>query len=397
MRLIDESKLLPLLQERLAGSEEVSVAIAWIRCGHPLDALLRFATRCPGKLRVICGVNGFLTEPKALLDLGRVARLKIAYGTAGTKFHTKLFLFSSAVGTVFWVGSANLTESAFSSNRELVCEIPDEGSAALAFENYWAEFSEPDEDWLIQYEVLYTQAAKPSDPFRHLDAPKIKAPVSDAWIEYVTRLKAKNEKRLEWIARQLPEVTAIGGGDWQQLTKDDAQKLLGIAKGYGGLGRLIGAGVVKNIFYEASWKNLKTRQSIANALGVIPPDPGVPAFEPMLTRAFELITNLDRVNVGTVTRLLAVRHPDRFVSVNGASIAGLAKLSGMSQKELGTAKGYAALIRWVMNQTWWNCADPEDDTSLYWRHRAALLDIIAYSGDPEKGTEAERDYDPQYE
>lgn len=55
-----------------------------------------------------------------------------------------------------------------------------------------------------------------------------------------------------WIAGQLPEVTQIGLSDWQQLSKTGAEKLLGIAKTYGALGRLKGAGVVKNIFYEPS-------------------------------------------------------------------------------------------------------------------------------------------------
>ncbi len=397
MRLIDESELLSMLQERLDTSAEVRIAIAWIRCGRPLDALLQFGRRCPGKLRVVCGVNGFLTEPTALFDLRRFAKLKIAYGTAGTKFHTKLLLFSSPSGTLSWIGSANLTESAFSSNRELVCEMPDNGSAALAFENYWKEFTEPNDEWLTEYRALSTQVSEPTSSLRHLGAPKLKSSVAEAWIDYVARLKAKNEERLDWIARQLPKVTAIGRSDWQQLTKIDAEKLLGIAKGYGGLGRLIGAGTVKNIFYEANWKNLRTRRRIVDALDVIPSDPGSPAFEPMLRRAFDLVTSLDRVDVGTVTRLLAVRQPDRFVSVNGASKAGLAKLSGVSQSDLSTAKGYAALIRWVMEQAWWNCSDPKDDTSLYWRQRAALLDVLSYSGDPEKGTEAEVLYDPQDE
>jgi hypothetical protein len=113
----------------------------------------------------------------------------------------------------------------------------------------------------------------------------------------------------------------------------------------------------------------------------------------MIKRAFDLITSLNRVNVATVSRLLAVRHPDRFVSVNKASIAGLSQLSGISQTDLHTSAGYVALIRWVMSQPWWSAPDPQDETSLYWRQRAALLDILTYAGDPSKGTESEVDYD----
>jgi hypothetical protein len=112
----------------------------------------------------------------------------------------------------------------------------------------------------------------------------------------------------------------------------------------------------------------------------------------MLKRAFDLVSNLANVNVATVTRLLAVRNPDRFVSVNGASIVGLSQLSGITQKDLCTSSGYVALIRWVMSQPWWATADPEDKTSIIWQQRAAMLDILAYDGEVSKGMESDDDH-----
>lgn len=398
MRLIDEVALLGRLQQHLETSNSVDIAIAWIRCGRPLEAILTYARSNPGKLRVLCGVNGFITEPAALSQLYGAARLKIAYGTSGKKLHSKIFLFHDATATTVWVGSANLTESAFSVNRELVCETMDDGSASRIFEDYWQSFESPDSEWLEKYAALCSQV--PPSPFTgvpNLGEPQGRPPVSDDWKAYVARLRSKDRTRLDWIAGQLPEVTQIGLSDWQQLSKTDAKKLLGIAKTYGALGRLKGAGVVKNIFYDPSWKNLGIRQKIEEALNVIPPNPSAPAFEPMIKRAFDLVTSLDRVNVATVSRLLAVRHPDRFVSVNAASVAGLSQLSGISQTDLHTSVGYVALIRWVMNQPWWSTPDPKDETSAYWQQRAALLDILAYSGDPSKGTESEAPYEPSDE
>src|SRR5207249_4128612 len=108
----------------------------------------------------------------------------------------------------------------------------------------------------------------PPDPtagIRHLNGPT-EASVSVDWLTYVSALRNKNQQRLDWIAGHLPEVTAIVLGDWQSISKPSAEKLLGITAGYGGLGRLIGAGVVKNIFFESSWKNLQTRKKIRSAL-----------------------------------------------------------------------------------------------------------------------------------
>jgi HKD family nuclease len=393
MKLVDEGDLYDRLQRLLAVSTSVDIAMAWIRCGGPLNAILDFAKAHPGRLRVLCGVNGFLTQPKALSQLRETAQLKIAYGTSGKKLHSKMFLFHGPAATVVWVGSANLTESAFSVNRELVCEVQDDGSGGGIFDAYWNEFEAPDTDWLKKYAALCEQMPSPPPAVvPNLDAPRGRRAVSEDWIAFVAKLRSKSEQRLEWIAGQLPHVTHIGLSNWQQLSKPEAEKLLGIAKGYGGLGRLKGAGVVKNIFYEPSWKNLRTREAIETALTVIPLDPLAPAFEPMVKRAFDLVTSLDKVSVATVTRLLAIRHPDRFVSVNGASVAGLSQLSGIPQTDLHTSAGYVALIRWVMSQPWWATADPEDETSIYWRQRAALLDILVYAGDTTKGMEPEDDY-----
>jgi hypothetical protein len=58
-----------------------------------------------------------------------------------------------------------------------------------------------------------------------------------------------------------------------------------------------------------------------------------------------------------------------------------------------TQSEYVALIRWVMNQPWWSAPDPQDETSLYWGQRAALLDILTYSGGPSKGTRSEGNHE----
>ena len=137
MKLIDEGGLYDRMQELLAMSTSVDIAMAWVRCGKPLDAILSFAKAHPGKLRVLCGVNGFLTEADALFQLHETGQLKIAYGTSGMKLHSKMFLFRDYTSTTAWVGSANLTDSAFSLNRELVCEFQDNGTGEKIFEAYY--------------------------------------------------------------------------------------------------------------------------------------------------------------------------------------------------------------------------------------------------------------------
>jgi len=398
MRLLTETTLASRLAELLAGSKQIDIAVAWVWTSSPFEQILAFAEANPGQTRVLCGIHGYMTCPDALHKLFSTTKLKIAYGSHGQKLHSKLFIFRGEEN-LFWIGSANLTEAGFSRNREVVWEGTLDTTVENLFEGYWAEFCEPDIEWLEGYKRAFDQTPEtPNGPQTRQPAKRIPAPVPPIfqpdWLSHVERLRAKNADRLEWLSDQLPEVSAIAQQDWQTLSKLDARKLLGVEAQFGGLGRLKGAGMVNNIFYEASLKNLKIRKLFQDAIEKIPKDVNAPAFDTMVKNAFELITNVHRVNVGTATRLLAVRYPDRFVSINDESSREFSRLSAIPQKQLRTSDGYVALVKWIRQQKWWQSSDPANETSKFWRQRAALMDILTYAGDPHEDMDRLDAYDP---
>jgi HKD family nuclease len=180
--LLQESQLLDRLILRLSKSESVDVAIAWIRRGKALDALLDFAKAHPQRVRILCGVNGYLTEPQALSAIRSCCVLKIAYGTSGIKLHSKIFIFREGSSTRLWVGSANLTESAFSTNREVVAEVEDYGEGIALFERYWAEFDKPDDVWMDDYASAYALvASKPPAYPLQVGPPRKSQLIAPAW------------------------------------------------------------------------------------------------------------------------------------------------------------------------------------------------------------------------
>ena len=80
----------------------------------------------------------------------------------------------------------------------------------------------------------------------------------------------------------------------------------------------------------------------------------------MAIEAYEALTDLKEVGSGIATRLLALARPDRSVSLNGSSKAGLAKSFGLTSSTLGTSRNYGRLLENIYNQTWFCEPAPKD-------------------------------------
>ncbi|WP_057920472.1 hypothetical protein [Lysobacter capsici] len=77
------------------------------------------------------------------------------------------------------------------------------------------------------------------------------------------------------------------------------------------------------------------------------------------------------------SRLLSVKRPDVFVSVNNGSKPKLARLIG--GKRIDTVKQYLALLDRIWSTKWYGASEPEDEHSAsIWCCRAALLDSALY-------------------
>ena len=95
--------------------------------------------------------------------------------------------------------------------------------------------------------------------------------------------------------------------------------------------------------------------------------------------AVDTIVRLPRFSMATATRLLTLARPDRAVSINGASKAGLARLTGRTQYWISEPRNYGMLLRWVYAQRWYQSPVPADAGEAgLWQARAALLDVLAY-------------------
>ncbi len=378
-------------------ASEVDIAVAWITSQDLVEDIVKFAGVPGNRVRVIAGVHDFLTSPSALRSLHANRLVKIGVPRSGEKFHVKLYLFKLKSHRVCWVGSANLTDAGFSKNIELIHEHEDDGMGADWFQREWHSFNHPDEQWLVDYELMcVAQSGKVQQK------PQMHAPVElghplDSWHAFVGALVSADEQWIEksegnhgvfsgkntylGVIRNAQPLFNVG---WESLSKDDARVLLGLpgegGVDYGLLGSMKGAGVAKNVFLEASPKNVKTRQEIKLALDDLRRVP-TSALPLVARRAHEIITNREGFDFAVATRLMALARPEALVSVNSESAERLAQWSSFSVNSIKTSKGYEKLIKWVIESKWWSAPKPSESLEYdLWLYRGALIDALVYQG-----------------
>jgi len=327
--------------------------------------------------------------------------LRIGFAGKGFTFHPKLHIFHLTSKIVTWIGSANLTESAFNGNVELVAEFEDQGEAIAWFDAAWQASPVPDDDWLHSYqekaslsrpsaEAVVPQMEPPTDPFA--------APFEN-WPKYLRALRILDK---QWLQRYDSRYGVLSGEnsyvttieaakplfdkDWSTLSESDAKILLGLkgpnSNDYGLLGAMSRALTAKNTLLTANPRNLPRRQRIVEALREVIRSRNDKAFLTTLRRGYEAIDQLPGFGEGVTSRLLALAKPDVLVSVNNQSIEGLSKLCGIPTSKLKTPEGYIKLIQWVMNSEWWKSPRPKDPgEARIWQVRAALLDGLVYNGE----------------
>ncbi len=394
--LLELSSLTARWTELLSIASRVDIAVAWITNDDRTDDLVSFAAAHGRQVRVIVGVGDYLTSPSCLRRLHGTGLVKIGIGEQGCTFHPKLYLFTLPDGLVCWVGSANLTMSGFGRNTELVHEYLDDGTTAAWFARAWGCYEYPTLEWLDEYEERARSVPKTTAVVQ-MPAPTPPADPLESWPAYYAALWGADKK---WAAKYGGTMGIFSGHnsylltlraarpliakDWATLSTTEGRVLLGLVDGetdYGLLGSMQAAGTAKNVFLDATPKNLKTRRAIQDEIQNLLRVPLNSSFPLMARKAHEVITNREGFDVGVATRLLALARPEVLVSVNSESMNRLAQWSGLPVAQIRTSAGYERFVKWIMNGKWWNSPEPEDPLEREaWSYRAALIDGLVYEG-----------------
>lgn len=167
------------------------------------------------------------------------------------------------------------------------------------------------------------------------------------WNAYITLLRQqdalwarhRDNISLSSYLRCLEDARAVLSlPSWDELSHREATILLGLGTQYGPhglLGSLRGAGIVKTTFMQDIPEYRHMRIRIRDAILAAREAETIMDFIRCAQTAVDTIVRLPRFSMATATRLLTLARPDRAVSINGASKAGLARLTGASPGTTG--------------------------------------------------------------
>lgn len=391
------------MREILKWADSIDFAYAWMtsrRDGfdlwHALDET---------KIRHgVVGLNFSRTEPRVLrFFFENVSKkVRIIEDAQGT-FHPKVLVAAKGNERRAILGSSNFTHEGFGENTELNVLL--EGTAGdPAFQvlddvilAQWLRADGLTRERLASYDLQYEAARRLPRPRRSgihagmsssrrksrgvMTAESLDLP----WKEYAQLLQGRLEF---WIDEEmckeieipfLTEVEEIQGllegDDFEDLEIDDRRRVAGIKLGYGWLGASRSNRPFARLVRDEE-------HVIGRIVARIPLHGhyGLDARVEMTQRAFDEAERISGVGIATVTRLLSVKRPDWFITVNGGNRKRMKRAFDETPDDLDVDR-YLALLQRIWGLPWWNPRSaPKGDSfqSRLWRARVALLDAFFY-------------------
>ncbi|MGH7243399.1 MAG: phospholipase D family protein [Phycisphaerales bacterium] len=391
------------LSEAAQTAHSVRILAAWATCGAGLECL----RHCDAAHKqAIIGTAFAGTEPEAfhsLIRMGFDVRAIDQLPNCAT-FHPKLYLFEQRDGdfTVI-LGSANLTDAAFTRNAEALVRLSLPRTAALPliayFTEYWtARGTHPIDDlWFEEYTKRYklalaTRAPSFAQTQGRRSGPQPSAQTSartsdlqglmqSDWGGYVQLLSQRSDMPRDYLDGktdsylQVLSMTspALRAGLVNADRRAIARILGQFDCGWLGTERLMrgrGAQIYNDQplrqlvddYIRPLWETDVESDCIGAAESV-----------------FIKLAEVDGLGPAFITRILTIARPDRFYSCNAASRTSLASLFGVSKSKLGEWSGYRTGLEMIYSTNWYRSPEPTNSRMInLWKARVALLDSYAY-------------------
>jgi HKD family nuclease len=398
-----------------SAATAIDIAVAWATMGPALDELCELVARRHITLRSLVGLDFNQTNPTALDRLRKVGTVRIGVSPTGV-FHPKLYLFHGQPPRAI-VGSANLTNAAFSGNTEIAIEKALDDSEYDHVRSFFAkqwQASAPLTDELMQEyrkrwrnsprgatgDMIEDEIANNTSQSPILDIDALAAQLTSwTWDEYrnalvdLERIRVRQDfsvlrsDRHSWL-HTARLAWPLARSRLDELERGERGIVFGIhvptlppevEPGY--FGNLGSRGSVMQIATGRQGEPMTQFQAdslryISDALDIL----GDSALSlEVVGEVYDALNAIQGFGVATNSRLMTLRRPDSIMIVNGANARLMALAFGIPESRIKTRRGYLEAHDILWNTAWWRSEEPSDfaDAEL-WSFRAALVDAFVY-------------------
>lgn len=386
--ITDATALQEALRELYDWAEQVSFAYAWMDTGgdhwtHLEDEKITYS---------VVGADFAGTDPAVfdyVLDEQLDDFVRVAVSGSGT-FHPKVVLGVRGKKARAIVGSSNLTAGGFGGNVEVNVLLSgrqdDEPLDALAdfIADQWQEARPITADWLEAYRAAYERRPSPvhppAPPAGLEDAEQL-AVGWDEWFELLTQQFDRDDRGMGRVHlfgdenSYLAEARACAAAFATRVPfaemEADARRLLVGRKGANASSGYFGGAGANGKFMNMV---LERPEALGRLIDRVPLTG--PVGSKTAAKFLRAALDLPTVGMSGATRLLAMKRPDRFMSISGANKARILDLFGFGVTKV---EHYIRLHEIIWSFPWTKAPEPTDSLEReVWRARVAFLDAALY-------------------
>lgn len=392
MKFISSTKEMQrVLKNNIKNYKHYKWAVAWASTAAPEFDYLKQHIDDQDKL--VVGIHFYQTDPEFIQSFLGQENVRFILQPQGT-FHPKIYLFeNSSSDWCAMLGSSNYTSAAFTSNVEAIVVLSSKTEDRAVYEqisaaiNHWFEQGEClSESDLENYRRICQRRKnlinKISDQFdeKQSEQALIRHPLLNlSWQQYVDQIVQED---LHHSTQMRLEVLEKACSYFQQYNRFISMpyELRRCIAGYGRdqflewgyFGSMQGAMQFKNRIKNANPDLSEAIDSIP-LTGVIEQQ-HFSEYQRRLASAFPD----GGYDIAVLTRLLAMKRPDYFISVNKQNSDGL-RQGLLIQGRIKVNNYWSSVIERIMESHWWNAERPNDIMGIrIWHRRAAMLDALYY-------------------
>lgn len=392
MEIITNNKTLEKKLIQLANKHDrISVAVAWASAGTKFfDILLSNKDKL---FESTIGTHFYQTDPDVLKSFVESEQVHFVMQPSGV-FHPKLYFFQTGQSWEAIVGSANMTNGAFTVNNELNVHLTGQddvdGSTFDQLTNQLSNYYELGVSVNDEYVNVYAAYHKKHKPKLEklngqYNSTKTTKSLFDSivmqmdWSVYVEKVQQDKNHAID----QRLELLEVIQGYFQQYENYESMPL-GARKTIAGLpnlthehwgwfGSMKGAGV-----YHSNINN--NNPFISEALDHIPLHGEVTLLQfNRYVESFKKAFPNGRDGTSIASRLLAMKRPDFFVCIDSKNNKAMCSDFGITMSNMTYERYWTELISRIHDSVWYEKEQPRDQLeNQIWKGRVALLDCIFY-------------------